>query len=134
MRLATEQDIEWIARCHWDAYREHTTADVLKNSMDAYIELARNDIHNYTVYVDDNLRGYIVVDTSTTSVMDDKYCVAFLKRSYIKPEYRGTGVYKAMKAEIRRRLSPCAITQVLTEEEYEKVGGLITGVFVCDMN
>jgi len=131
MRPACLTDIEWMAECHWNAYREHTTEEFLSTDYSDYVQMASFDILTRKVYVDEELRCYVVVDMGSTTLLKDEYNCAFIKRIYVKPKFRGQGLYHTMTDYVKEKLN-CVIMQILTDEEYKEHGGNKIGV-VCTL-
>jgi len=129
IRRGNESDIEWMAMCHWHAYREHTGEELLQNDLEPYMEMARMDLLGKDVFVYSDKSGYVVVDFTSTTVLKDEYNVATLHRAYIKPAYRGQGRFKGL-VEFIKGLYACSIIQILTDDEYSRIGGHKIGV-VC---
>jgi len=130
IRPAELKDVQWMAECHWDAYREHVGNKGLSENFSDYIQMATMDVLTRKVFVHDDCSGYVVVDTSSTEVVEN-YSAAWLKRSYIIPSKRGQGLYKELVAHVKGVLD-CTVIQLLTEEEYKRVGGKKVGV-VCNV-
>ena len=127
IRKATLEDVGWMAMCHWDAYREKFGEESLKGDFKEYIDFTLHDLSSNNIYVDNDHRGYIVCDSSSTDLLDG-INIVLIRRMYVKPAHRGRGIFRRLKEFAKAQHDSCQLMCQLTEEELEKYGGKKIGV------